>query len=106
MPKPVYLSQLESISILWPGDVHIFAEFLLRSYRAVDRERKEESGRALALTLPTISGIASSFANVTRISASRVRDHFVDCGVELSATVSFDPESHMPDGEGTRTDSP
>ena len=30
----VYLSQLEGIQILWPGDVRALAEFILRCYDA------------------------------------------------------------------------
>jgi hypothetical protein len=35
--ETVYLSQLEGLQILWPGDVRALAEFVLRSFEARDR---------------------------------------------------------------------
>lgn len=93
MPRPVYLSQLEKISILWPGDIFAFAKFVLRSYDAIDREMSVESGRARGCTRPTLHGLASSFASVTRIPVSRVEEEFLNRGLVLSAIVTFGPES-------------
>ena len=97
MPRPVYLSKLEKISILWPGDVYAFAQFILRSYDAIDREMSAESGRARGCTRPTLQGLASSFASVTRTPVSRARDEFLNRGLALSAIVAFDPESDAPE---------
>ena len=35
--ETVYLSQLDGLRILWPGDVRALAEFVLRSFEARDR---------------------------------------------------------------------
>jgi len=88
--KTVYLSQLEELAILWPGDVRTLAEFILRSYDAEDRESNERSRGTIQKSRPTLHGLASEFAMLTRIQQSRVEREFESHGFDLGATVEFD----------------
>ena len=62
--EKVYLSQLEEIQILWPGDVRKLAEFVLRCCDARDviANAKNESTQT---SRPTIHGLATDLARIT-----------------------------------------
>lgn len=91
--KKVYLSQLEEFAILWPGDVHALAEFILRSYDATDREVNASNQGSIQRSRPTLHGLAGDFAMLTKVPRSRVEKEFQALGFSLGATVEFDLET-------------
>ncbi len=91
MRKIVNLSQLKEIAILWPGDVHMLAEFILRSYDARDREVNARSRGVIHKSRPTLHGLAGDFAMLTKVPESRVEREFQTRGLDLGVTVEFDP---------------
>jgi hypothetical protein len=93
MREKVYLSQLEEFAILWPGDVHALAEFILRSYDATDREVNASNQSSIQRSRPTLHGLASDFAMLTKVPRSRVEKEFQAFGFSLGATVEFDSET-------------
>jgi hypothetical protein len=88
--KPVYLSQLEAIEILWVGDVRELAEFMLRACDARDRELNSQNRGSKQRSRPTLHGLAGHFARLTNISVDRVEQAFQVHGLNLGATVEFD----------------
>jgi len=95
----VYLSQLEAIQILWPGDVRALAEFVLRSFEARDRIVGAGPSSSRVKSPPTLHGLAGHFAWITGIPEVRIERQFEEHGFSLGATVEFDPPPHK------RTDS-
>lgn len=87
--KTVYLSQLKHLQILWPGDVHMFAEFLLRSSDAKDAVVREETGR-IQISRPTLHGIASHLSRLMDVSESRIENEFTKHKLSCGAVVEFD----------------
>jgi hypothetical protein len=76
MRKKVYLSQLEEFTILWLGDVHALAEFILCSYDAMDREVNASNQSSIQRSRPTLHGLAADFAMLTKVPRSRVEKEF------------------------------
>ena len=91
MEKQVYLFQLEQFTILWPGDVHTLAKFILRSYDARDRDINACSHGSVPKSRPTFHGLAADFAMLTKVPESRVEREFQTRGLDLEATIEFDP---------------
>jgi hypothetical protein len=89
--ETVYLSQLEGLQILWPGDVRALAEFVLRSLAARDRLVHAGPSRSRMKSPPTLHGLAGHFAWITGIPEVRIERQFEEHGFSLSATVEFDP---------------
>ena len=97
--ETVYLSQLEAVQILWPGDVRALAEFVLRSFEARDRIVSAGPSSSRVKSPPTLHGLAGHFAWITGIPEVRIERQFEEHGFSLGATVEFDPPPHK------RTDS-
>jgi hypothetical protein len=57
-PKPVYLSQLEDVEILWPGDVRMLAEFVLRAHDAKDQQTNLHNPGARTRSRTTLHDVA------------------------------------------------
>jgi len=89
--ETVYLSQLEAIQILWPGDVRTLAEFVLRSFEARGRIVSAGPSSSRVKSPPTLHGLAGHFAWITGIPEVRIERQFEEHGFSLSATVEFDP---------------
>ena len=89
--EPIYLSQLEKIEILWPDDIRTLAEFMLRACDAKDQEINAQTQGSTQRSRPTLHGLAGSFAKLTHISRERVEHIFNGYGLELGATIEFDP---------------
>ena len=89
--ETVYLSQLEAIQILWPGDVRALAEFILRSFEARDRIVSAGPSGSRVKSPPTLHGLAGHFAWMTGVPEVRIERQFEEHGLSLSATVEFDP---------------
>ncbi len=87
----VYLSQLEGLQILWPGDVRALAEFVLRSFAARDKLANAGPSRSRVKSAPTLHGLAGHFAWITGIPEVRIERQFEEHGLSLGATVEFDP---------------
>ncbi len=87
--ETIYLSQLEKVQILWPGDVRALAEFILRCCDARDKiaNAKNES---IQKSRPTIHGLAMDLARITEVSGTQIEQQFKSHGFSLAATVAFD----------------
>lgn len=88
--KPVYLSQLEAIEILWLGDIRVLAEFILRACDARDQEFNSQNRGSRQRSRPTLRGLAGKFAGLTHVSTEQVEQVFKAHGLNLGATVEFD----------------
>jgi len=91
--ETVYLSQLEEIQILWPGDVRALAEFVLRCYAAKDRAVDSSQSASRMESRPTVHGLAGHFAGIAGIPEVRIERQLEEHGLSLDATVEFDPPS-------------
>ena len=89
--ETVYLSELEGLQILWPGDVRTLAEFILRSFEARDRIVSAGPSSSRVKSPPTLHGLAGHFAWITGIPEVQIERQFQEHGLSLSATVEFDP---------------
>ena len=90
MRNQVLLSQLEEMAILWPGDIHSLAEFLLRSNDAKDREVNARNKASIQKSRPTLHGLACCYASLTDIARSRIENEFGKFGFTLDVTIEFD----------------
>jgi len=70
--ETVYLSQLEGLQILWPGDVRALAEFVLRCYDAKDRAVDSSQSASRMESRPTVHGLAGHFAGIAGIPEVRI----------------------------------
>ena len=91
--KPTYLSELATIEILWPGDVRVLAEFILRACNARDQELNSQNRRSQQRSRPTLQGLAGHFARLTNIPVEWISQAFQAHGLGLGATVEFDAPS-------------
>ena len=89
-PKPVYLSQLEKIEILWPGDVRMLAEFVLRAHDAKDQQTNLHNSGAKTRSRTTLHGLAVQFAQITWLPKERIETIFLAHGFNLGSAVEFD----------------
>ena len=89
--ETVYLSQLEEIRVLWPGDVRALAEFVLRCYDAGDRMVTASQSASRMERRPTVHGLAGHFASIAGIPEVRIERQFEEHGLSLDAMVEFDP---------------
>lgn len=87
----VYLSQLEEVQILWPGDVRALAEFILRSYDATDKIANARNTGSVQKSRPTMHGIAMDFAGLTNVRGTQIEQKFKSLGFNLGSNVDFDP---------------
>ena len=87
----VYLSQLEAIQILWPGDVRALAEFSLRCHDAQDRIFNAGPQGSLRRSRSTLHGVAGYFARIAEIPEAQIEERFKEHGLWPGATVEFDP---------------
>ncbi len=89
--QTAYLSQLEGLQILWPGDVRALAEFVLRCYDAKDRAVDSSQSASRMESRPTVHGLAGHFAGIAGIPEVRIERQFEEHGLSLGATVEWDP---------------
>jgi hypothetical protein len=94
----VYLSQLEDVKILWPGDIHALAEFILRCRNVTDEIANARNPGSQQTSRPTINGLVGHFANVTNVSLSQTKQQLQPHGFSLGATVDFDPAPNTSTG--------
>lgn len=84
MNNRVGLSKLRRVAILFAGDFHELASFILQAYAAQDRATGAESR-------PTVHGIASAYARlVIDLSLEAIEDTVKRHGIDLGAVVEFD----------------
>ncbi len=92
MTEVVYLYQLKRIAILWPGDLHLFAEFMLRSYAAKDLIDNKKN-KALAIkSRPTLRLLASHYSTLLNMSHIEIERKVLKDGFGIGSTVEFDPK--------------
>ena len=96
--ETVYLSQLEEVQILWPGDVRTLAEFVLRCCDARDSNVKAK-GDGIQTSRPTIHGLAMDLARIAQVPGTQIEQQFKSHGFSLAATVEFDLASNTPAGQ-------
>ena len=85
----IYLSQLEELQILWPGDVRALAEFVLRCCDARDKiANVRNKGRQTSR--PTIHSLAMVLERITEVPGTQIEQQFKSHGFSLAATVEFD----------------
>jgi hypothetical protein len=89
--ETVYLSQLDGLQVLWPGDVRALAEFVLHCYDARDRMVPASQSASRMERRPTVHGLAGHFASIAGIPEVRIERQFEEHGLSLAATVEFDP---------------
>ncbi len=97
MRQIVYLSRIENLAILWPGDFHALALFILRSFDATDREVNKKNKTSIQKSRPTLHGLAGDFSRLTKVPNFIVERTIKSLGLNLGATVDFDPDSSMQD---------
>ncbi|BDA76123.1 hypothetical protein CAL7716_102890 (plasmid) [Calothrix sp. PCC 7716] len=90
----VYLSQLKEIAVLFPGDIHRLAEFILDCSEAADRINDVTHKSNIRHSRPTLHGLAKDFAALTQVNVSDVVKKLEVLGVDFNSAVEFD----LPDG--------
>ena len=90
--KVVYLSQLKNVEILWPGDIHALAEFILRSNDVTDKVVNAQNPGTIIKSRPTLHGLAKSFGYIAKASKSDVEEKLKAAGLNLNAMVEYDPD--------------
>ena len=93
--EKVYLSQLEGIQILWPGDIRALAEFVLRCCDARDKIANTQN-KGIQTSRPTVHGLAMHFAGITGVPGRQIEQQFKSLGLSLTATVEFDSAPNTP----------
>lgn len=93
---PVCLSQLGKIKILWPGDVRMLAEFMLRCYDANDKIENAKNKGSVRKSRPTVHFLACEFARLSGTHSSVIENIFHSHGLNLGATVEFDELKIIP----------
>jgi hypothetical protein len=102
--ETVYLSQLEDMQILWPGDVHALAEFVLRCYDARGRAGGPSQSTARMGSRLTVHALAGHLAWIAGIPEVRIERQFEEHGLSLDATLEFDPTPPPAAGPSSRSE--
>ena len=97
--KRVYLSKLEDVEILWPGDFHTLSEFVLQCHEAKDSIANARNTGSVQKSRPSIHGLAMHFARISDLSGIQIEQQLKSDGFDLGATVEFD---QTPDSLQTR----
>ena len=61
------------VKILWPGDIHALAEFILRCRGVTDEIANARNTGSVQKSMPTINGLVGHFANVTDVPTSQIK---------------------------------
>jgi len=96
--RTVHPSQLEDVSVLWPGDIRALAEFVLRSFDARDRRMAEGDRGTLQTSRPTLHGLAGVYARIVDVPRSEIESVLEADGLYLGAIVEFDTMPGETDG--------
>jgi len=90
--KEIYLSQLDKVQVLWPGDVRALADFCLRACAEVDRrENVARNDDTIQISGPTLNGFAGMFATVAHIPKEEVERVFEAHGLYMGLELKCDP---------------
>ena len=87
----VPLGELRELGVMYPGDLHELATFVLKAYAARDREHNESNPPSVVYSRPTLYGLTQTYASVTRTSKTRAERIVVEAGFDLGANVGPDP---------------
>jgi hypothetical protein len=79
------------VAVLFPGDVHELATFVLKACDARDRAANSNNHLVAQKSRPTLHGLAGHYAQVTGLSRDRVERTLTDAGLNLGMVVGFDP---------------
>ena len=88
--KTVYLSQLEDVQILWPGDFRTLSEFILHCHEATDKIANARNTGSVQKSRPSIHGVAMHFSRISDLSGAQIEQQLKSDGFDLGATVEFD----------------
>ncbi len=92
MTRTIPLSALRDVAILFPGDLHELALFLLKVFDARDREANaQKPGVLIGPLRPTLHGLAAHYAQVTGIALHRVEGELAKAGFASGGIVDYDP---------------
>ncbi|OHB82193.1 MAG: hypothetical protein A2W31_16145 [Planctomycetes bacterium RBG_16_64_10] len=91
MERHISLAAIRDVAVLFPGDLHELATFLLKARDARDREANAQNPRTIQKSRPTLHGLAAHYSQVTDISRDHVERMLVEAGFDLGAVVEFDP---------------
>jgi hypothetical protein len=106
MKRQLSLHALRDVAVLFPGDVHELAVFLLKARAARDREANAQDPRTIRKSQPTLHGVAGRYAQVTDVSQERIEKLLVEAGLDLGAIVEFDSPEECEYGQSTSTGVP
>ncbi|RUS93314.1 hypothetical protein DSM106972_096700 [Dulcicalothrix desertica PCC 7102] len=98
----VYLSQLKDIAVLFPGDIHRLAEFILDCSEAADRINDITHQSNIRHSRPTLHGLSKHFAELTQVHVSLVVKKLEVLEVDFNSAIEFD----LPDGTKKRKRAP
>lgn len=82
----VHLARLKGIRVLFEGDLHQLAQFVLRAYDA------EQAGTT-SVARPTLHGLAGIYAAALHVDREAVEQVMKAHGLPLGATVEFDDQA-------------
>ncbi len=86
------LSAIRDLAVLFPGDLHELAVFLLKAFDARDREANAQNPRVrTGPSRPTLHGLAAHYARVTNVDLRRVEQVLAQAGFALGGIVDLDP---------------
>ena len=87
----VPLGELRELGVMYPGDLHELATFVLKAYAARDREHNESNPPSVVYSRPTLYGLTQTYASVTNTWRERVERIVAEAGFDLGAVVVPDP---------------
>ena len=91
MEREIPLVVLRDVAVLFPGDFHQLAVFVLKGRHARDRAANARNPRTVQKTRLTLHGLAGCYARATDISQTCVEQILIEAGLDLGALVEFDP---------------
>jgi hypothetical protein len=95
MGRQISLTSLRDVAVLYPGDVHELARFVLKAGVARDREANARNPSTVQSSRPTLHGLARQYSQVTDIKQIEVERALVEAGLDLGAVVEFDSDDSV-----------
>ncbi len=89
--RTIPLSAIRELAVLFPGDLHELATFLLKACDALDREAYAKNPGTIQRSRPTLHGLATYYACVTGVRVRRVEEVLAKAGFARGGILEFDP---------------
>jgi len=93
--RQISLRALRGVAVVYPGDVHELATFVLKTRVVRDREANAQNPMTVRKSRPTLRGLACHYAQVTDIHRVDVERTLVEAGLDLGAVVEFDSDDSV-----------